>query len=208
MTLRALIPLKALGAAKSRLAPAVSAGDRRALALAMARHVVDVVSARVDETILLVSEPMAEFAGLRVMIDAGADLNASLACAAAALDARPGDGLLVVFADLPLLAADEVRDLIAASARGLALAPDRLGVGTNAVGLRQPLDLAFRFGPDSFRRFQDEARRLGVPAVPVERPGLALDIDDGESLEIYLRRCGQDGHRPLSVSPSGGSISG
>lgn len=197
MTLRALIPLKPLSLAKSRLAERLSADERRALALSMARHVIAVVSGEVDETILLVGEPMAEFSGLRVMIDAGDGLNASIACAAAALNARPGDGLLVVFADLPLIAADEVRALIAASAEGLALAPDRLGVGTNAVGFRQPLDLTFQFGPDSFGRFQAEARRLGLPAVAVERPGLGLDIDDEESLALYVGEAGLAATSPL-----------
>jgi 2-phospho-L-lactate/phosphoenolpyruvate guanylyltransferase len=93
-----------------------------------------------------------------------------------------------VFADLPLLESDDLADLIAASARGVAIAPDRFGVGVNAVGFRQPLDLAFCFGPDSCRRFQAEARRLDQPAVLVERPNLGLDIDDGASLSIYVER--------------------
>jgi 2-phospho-L-lactate guanylyltransferase len=188
MTLRALIPLKRLSLAKTRLAGVLSPAERRRLALTMATHVIEVVGRQVDDVILLATEPVAELSHVRLMLDAADGLNAAIGCAATELDARPGDGLLVVFADLPLLEAAELADLIAASAEGLAIAPDRLGVGVNAVGFRQPLDLEFCFGPNSRRRFEAEARRLGRPPILVERPGLALDIDDAESLALYVRK--------------------
>jgi len=190
MTLRALIPLKRLTLAKSRLAGVLSPAERRQLALAMASHVIEVVSRQVDEAILLATEPVAAFSHIPLMLDAADGLNDSLQRAAQELNARPGDGLLVVFADLPLLEPADVTALIAASAGGLAIAPDRLGVGVNAVGYRQPLDLQFCFGPDSRRRFEAEARRLGRAPMLVERSGLGLDIDDETSLSIYQRLLG------------------
>jgi 2-phospho-L-lactate guanylyltransferase len=192
MTVRALVPLKRLSAAKSRLADVLAADERRRLALSMAVHVVAVVRRAVDEAILLTPEPVPELGDIPMILDAEDGLNANIAYGARLMDARLGDVLLVVFADLPLLEAGDVAALIAAAGQGIAIAPDRLGVGVNAVGFRQPLDLDFGFGPGSRRRFEAEAQRLGRPAILVERPGLALDIDDADSLSLYAQRLASD----------------
>jgi 2-phospho-L-lactate guanylyltransferase len=188
MTLRALVPLKALSLAKSRLADVLPPDERRRLVLSMAEHVLAVVREAVDETILLATQPIPELGDVPMLLDTADELNANLERAVQSLAARPGDGVLVVFADLPLLDRDDMAALIAASAQGLAIAPDRLGVGVNAIGFRPPLALNFCFGPGSRQGFEAEAARLGRRAVLVERPGLALDIDDAESLALYAQR--------------------
>jgi 2-phospho-L-lactate guanylyltransferase len=192
MTVRALVPLKRLSVAKSRLAGVLAADERRRLALSMALHVISVVREAVDEAILLTPEPVPELGDLPVMLDAAEGLNANIAWAAQEVGARAGDSLLVVFADLPLLSAEDMAALIAASSSGLAIAPDRLGVGVNAVGYRQPLELGFCFGLESRRRFEAEAERLGRRPMLVERPGLALDIDDAQSLSLYAAQMAMD----------------
>jgi 2-phospho-L-lactate guanylyltransferase len=101
---------------------------------------------------------------------------------------RPGDRLLVVFADLPLLDDGDLAALLGACVDGFAIAPDRLGVGVNAVAFTQPLAVDFCFGPDSRRRFEAEARRLARPPIVVQRAGLALDIDDEASLTLYRQQ--------------------
>jgi 2-phospho-L-lactate guanylyltransferase len=185
MSVRALVPLKRLSEAKSRLAAALPAAERRRLVLDMAAHVLGVVRAHVDETFLLTTELVSELGPVPELLDEADGLNPSLARAARRLDARAGDRLLVVFADLPLVSAGDLDALAAAAERGFAIAPDRHGVGVNAVGFRQPLDVDFCFGPDSRHRFEAEARRLGQTPVLVQRPGLGLDIDDADSLALY-----------------------
>jgi 2-phospho-L-lactate guanylyltransferase len=188
MTLRALVPLKSLALAKGRLAGVLAPEERRRLALSMASHVLGVVRGAVDEVVLLTSEPIDDFPGTRTMLDAADELNANLAETVRRLGGAAGDRVFVVFADLPALTPDDMVALIAAAGEGLAIAHDRAGEGDNAVGFTLPCDLRFCFGPGSRRGFEAEAARLGRPAVLVDRPGSALDIDDGESLALWKRR--------------------
>jgi 2-phospho-L-lactate guanylyltransferase len=190
MTTRALIPLKRLDEAKSRLAPVLPAAERRALVLQMVRHVIGVVRGGVDEAVLLATEPVPELGDIPALFDAAEGLNASIASAVRSLNAARGDVVLVVFADLPLLAAADIAALVEAAAQGFAIAPDRLDVGVNAVGFCMPREVQFRFGPGSRQLFEAEATRLGLAPVFVRRPNLALDIDDGESLALYRARAG------------------
>lgn len=185
MTTRALIPLKRLDEAKSRLAPVLPAAERRALVLQMVRHVIGVVRGQVDEAVLLATEPVVELGDIPALFDAADGLNASIASAVRSLNAAVGDVVLVVFADLPLLTPGDIAALVEAGAEGFAIAPDRLDVGVNAVGFRMPLDVDFCFGPDSRRRFEAQARSLGRAPIFVRRPSLGLDIDDADSLALY-----------------------
>ena len=115
--------------------------------------------------------------GTAWLADRGAGLNAELDRILATLE-KP---LLVIHADLPLLAAADVRALIAAAeAHGAAIAPDRASVGTNAIALfaRTPASFGFAFGDASFAR-----HRLILPgAAIVRRRGLALDVDTLDDL--------------------------
>jgi 2-phospho-L-lactate guanylyltransferase len=188
MTLRALVPLKSLALAKGRLAGVLTADERRRLALSMASHVLGVVRGAVDDAVLLTSEPIDDFPGARTMLDATDELNANLADAVRRLGGSAGDRVFIVFADLPALTPDDLAALIDAAGQGLAIAHDRLGQGVNAIGFTLPCDVRFCFGPGSRQGFEAEAARLGRPAVLVDRPGLGLDIDDGESLTLWKQR--------------------
>jgi 2-phospho-L-lactate guanylyltransferase len=185
MITRALIPLKRLDQAKSRLAPVLTPAERRALVLQMVRHVIDVVSEEVDEAVLLATERVVELGDIPALFDAADELNGSIASATHALHAHAGDIVLVVFADLPLLSAEDVAALLDGAEHGFAIAPDRLDIGVNAVAFRMPLDVRFQFGIGSRRLFEAEALRLGLEPVFVRRPSLALDIDDADSLALY-----------------------
>jgi 2-phospho-L-lactate guanylyltransferase len=187
MTIRAIISLKRPSEAKSRLSGVMSDDERLHLALDMAAHVIAVARASVDEVLLMTPEPIAAFSDVPTLLDPAEGLNASLGLAVRRPPARAGDTLVVLHADLAVLEPADVAALVEASSTGLAIAPDRHGMGVNAVAFRQPLDIDFRFGPGSRRAFEAEAARLGRDPILVERPGLALDIDDADSLALYRR---------------------
>ena len=112
--------------------------------------------------------------------DVGRGLTAERGAAAMVLGAKP---LLAIHADLPLVGSTDIAELLAeASKAGCAIAPDRLGTGTNAIALRDPTGFAFAFGPGSFALHQAAA---GGSARIVRRPGLALDIDTPDDLEAW-----------------------
>jgi 2-phospho-L-lactate guanylyltransferase len=178
MTWRAIVPLKAAGARKTRLAARLSAAERDRLCLEMFAHVIATLAACPLIGGIDVLSPVRpdgwEGAWLR---DGGRGLNAELAGARARLG---GSRILVVHADLPWLAGADIAALVeAAEARGAALAPDRHDQGTNAIALRDDAAFDFRFGPGSLRLHR---ARLADYAI-VRRDGLARDVDTPEDLE-------------------------
>jgi 2-phospho-L-lactate guanylyltransferase len=183
----ALVPVKARGTGKQRLAAVLDETARSALMQAMVQHVLEVMrQCTVIDRIAVVTPdrevlpPDAEW-----LPDAGREVNRELRAALDSLDTRGVRRVALVAADLPLLTADEVTALVTASAAGrIAVAPDRHGSGTNAVALTLPTSFQPHFGPGSLARHSAEATRLGVGMALVERPGLAFDVDEPEDLTL------------------------
>ncbi len=199
----AVVPVKDLERAKRRLAGALDPAARRGLSLAMLADVLDALDATPGlDGIAVVSRDadVAELArrrGLRVIPEAGAGLNAAVAQAANVLSANvlSAEGcarLLVMPADLPLAAPEEIAAVLAAlhAAPGLTLVPDRHGVGTNALACTPPDAVAPSFGAGSFARHLEAARHAGIPATVLRLPGLGLDIDTPADLRALMETPG------------------
>lgn len=217
----AVVPLKGAPSAKSRLAEGLGAAERADLARHMAEDVLAALGAArgVDGIALLAPPgvaaevaaggPARAAAGLRVLHDdPAAGLNGNLD-AAAALLAREGAGaLLVVHADLPLLAAADVESLLAAhraaAAQGPAvtLAPAARDGGTNGLALSPPAALPCRFGADSARRHREAAARLGIRCTSVDLPGFARDVDTMDDV-AWLCATPGGGHTRRYLAASG-----
>ncbi len=180
MTVRALVPIKALDQAKSRLAGELPPRQRRWLVLGMLIHVLDTLKRAdgIDEIVLLGPADGPRVAGIRAMTDGGEGLNEDLAQAVARLDDTRL--WLVLAADLPDLAPADIEALLAATAaHGIAIAPDHRGDGTNALGFRPPASIGFAFGAGSRAR---HVALAGPGHAIIERPGLAFDVDDRAGL--------------------------
>lgn len=189
----ALIPMKDLAGAKGRLGTVLSDGERQALALAMLLDVIEAArESAVVEVIAVVSgDPrvlwQARETGVWALPEppGGRGLNAALAAGVIALSsARPDlERLLVLPADVPLAAGEDVRRLLLATepppAVALAAAVDG---GTNGLALAPADAFAFRFGPGSASLHQQEALARGVRFTQVDAGGLALDVDGPEDL--------------------------
>lgn len=183
----ALIPVKARGAGKTRLAPALCPDERAALVEEMLAHVAGVAGEVVGRTVLLgpAREELAR-AGVEAIADPGGGLNAALGHALGEIAARADAParVIVLAADLPALAAGELARLAALPAAAVGLAPDRHGTGTNALSLPLPEVAGWRFhyGTGSADRHRDMAQMLGLNAVTITAPGLAKDIDEPADL--------------------------
>ncbi len=85
-----------------------------------------------------------------VLADSGEGLNSALTQAHAMLRDFGCSELVILPADLPLISATEIDDLVRAGrASGIAIASDTAGVGTNALCLVSPRSFRFQFGADS-----------------------------------------------------------
>ena len=174
---RALVPIKQGANGKSRLASVLSREERDALALQMAQHVLaELGNCGSIAEIALLSERRPDWWRGGWVEDRGAGFNAELAAWRRTVGAAP---VLIVHADLPLLRADEVDELLAVAAtQGLAMATDRAGEGTNALAIADGRPFEFRFGPGSRGLHAAQAHELAV----MSRPGLVADIDTPDDL--------------------------
>ena len=194
----AVVPVKDLERAKRRLAGPLDPAARRGLSLAMLADVLDALDATagLDRAAVVSRDAdvmeLARRRGLRVIPETGTSLNAAVTQAANVLSAEGCARLLVMPADLPLAAPEEIAQILAAlpEAPGLTLVPDRHGVGTNALACAPPDAVAPSFGAGSFARHLAAARDAGIPATVLRLPGLGLDIDTPEDLRAFMEAPG------------------
>ncbi|GAA0325616.1 2-phospho-L-lactate guanylyltransferase [Sphingomonas oligophenolica] len=179
MSWTALVPLKHRIERKSRLAGSMAADARALLSECMFDHVIGVLGTTpAIRRIVLLSPAAPENWPHDWIRDERRGLNAELA---AFQSAERASDLLIIHADLPLLARADVEALLDAAVRtGTAIAPDRHDRGTNALACRAGMVVEPRFGPDSFA-----LHRRSVPeGAIIRREGLALDVDTPEDLEL------------------------
>jgi 2-phospho-L-lactate guanylyltransferase len=201
----AIVPVKSLAAAKSRLAPSLSPAERASLALRLFEGVLAAIArtpaidrclvVSPDETVRdhaaragaeAIAEPMAHATS-----SASADQhnNALEFARRIAIERWSPAALLVVAADLPYLTSGELARLIdrGTEENTVVLGADRTETGTNALFLRPPNALPFRFGPNSLAAHRAEALLRGVSFLVERTDGIAWDVDEPRDLELLAR---------------------
>ncbi len=182
MDAHALVPLKALDLAKSRLGGVLSPEERAELMRSLLERVVGAVHEAGVERITVVTRAPVD--GYEVWLDHGLPWNDALAKATAELVTAPL--VAIVSADLPLLHAEEVAELVeAVPERGIAIARAHDG-GTNAVAMRPPGLVRTHFGEPGSAAVH---AGLGVDHVVLDLPGLAFDVDTPEDLARMHATC-------------------
>ncbi len=191
-----LIPFKSLATAKQRLAAALNAQQRSQLAEAMLRDVMPrrLGRAQPESTWPLVTgDPRAqklarEFGFLVIEDTRNESETAAIEMATAWCEQRGYDTTIVVPADIPLIASDELhRVLDAAPAEGAVFVPAYDRRGSNCI-LRRPASIIpLRFGNDSFLPHCEAMQRTGKQLVILEMPGIGLDIDNPHELDLLVR---------------------
>ena len=175
--------MKPLEAAKSRLAPKLAAGERRALALNLLLRVVRCASRASLNSVWVVGggavvRELAEEAVALWLEDQMPDLNSCLAhCFKVAFQLQLA--ALYLSGDLPLVDWPEIHDL-AGSLRpntDLVICPDERGEGTNALLVPVGSPIQPSLGPGSFQRHLQAACSLGLKVTLYQSPGLAFDLD-------------------------------
>jgi 2-phospho-L-lactate/phosphoenolpyruvate guanylyltransferase len=191
----AVVPVKSLSEAKSRLSNILSPEERALLVLDMLSHVLGTLrsSPEIDEVAVISPQP----SELRLpptiapIVQARQGLNDLLGQGGEWASERGADALLVLFADLPLISPGDISRMVKLGEGDgtIVLAPDRHGTGTNSM-LAHPITLArFAFGPASFDAHRVAAMHAGANLEIYRSPGTSLDIDTLDDLD-YL-----DAHR-------------
>jgi 2-phospho-L-lactate guanylyltransferase len=194
-----LVPVKNLSAAKQRLAAVLDQPARTELAQAMLHDVVAELAGwlRRPACALVTSDPFAlELARqyeFEIIPDpANPGETGAIELATRFCVSRGVDNTLVIPADIPLIQASELDQILAhAPDEGSVLVPAADGRGTNAA-FRRPADLfPLRFGNDSFKPHFAAARATGKSCIVLQLPGIALDVDNPGDLQQLLARPGE-----------------
>jgi 2-phospho-L-lactate guanylyltransferase len=194
---QALVPLKDLVKAKSRLGGLLHASERRALVQAMVEDVLYTLCAHpaIERVTLVSDDPGAHLLASRYGTfywterELGCSgLNPVIAAASERLLREGPEPLLVLHGDLPLLSARDIDAVLACEAQlqGLVIGTDRAGTGTNLLALGRNSVPKFAFGANSCALHQEAARQGGFPVQVLSLPGLALDVDDPGDLAELL----------------------
>lgn len=185
----AILPVKSFDLAKQRLAEALPAPPRRALAEAMFTDVLIALRrSKTIEEVLVVSanlnaQHVATGHGAQVLEDRCETGQSDAAAQGIAYALELGyPRVLLVPGDVPALDPKELDALLEADRAPVVIVPDRHRTGTNALLLSPPDALEPGFGPDSLARHNERAQSAEVEYEVIELAGLALDIDEYDDL--------------------------
>ena len=189
MNVFAVVPVKELWRTKSRLEPILDPGARAGLTLYMMGRVVSALQGAGIENVCVVSPDRivleeARERGAAPLLQESRGLNPALEEGRLWTMERGASALLVLPADLPLLDAGDVREVLGGIGEGpsVVISPDGAHAGTNALLLRPPDALPFAFGSDSFEAHLRAARERDLDLRVCKRPHLAFDLDTADDL--------------------------
>jgi 2-phospho-L-lactate/phosphoenolpyruvate guanylyltransferase len=197
----ALVPVRSLSGAKTRLGEPLDAEERTELVRAMLRRTVREARAVTGlDTVMVVSldgELLEEARAMGALsfLQQRDGLNKGLEEARLSVGSR-ATALMVVPVDLPGVSAAALDALVRAAVEArreapdrpaVVVVPDRHGTGTNALLLVPPDAIPFRFGEGSRAAHAAAARAVGASYVELDGP-LDFDLDTpADLLEADMR---------------------
>lgn len=196
MSLWAIVPIKPLYRAKSRLAEVLSPEQRYQFAETMLRHILTILQnvPQITGTLVISRDTKA----LAIARDLGAktiqesnpsDLNPALARATEVARVWGAGAVLILPADLPFLTSEDVENMadLGINAMSVVIAPDRAEDGTNAMLVRPAGLMPYSYGQKSYERHVVAAKLAGADVRIYESDTLSLDIDIPADLDEYNR---------------------
>lgn len=197
MSVWAIIPVKPLRLAKSRLASVLTPEQRQRFAETMLRHVLSVTREvpLVTGTLVISRDNRAltiarEYGAKTVQESGQPELNAALMRATHILASWRSEAVLILPADLPLIEPRDVDGIIRAAGyqhNTVVLATDRNKDGTNALFMRPPGLIDYAYGTGSYQRHAVLARDAGASVLLYESERLVYDIDLPEDIANFYR---------------------
>jgi len=193
----ALVPVKEMSQAKSRLDALLNPQEKAALSRAMLMDVLDVLrrTRGLDKVVVVTrdatAQGIAEDRGIPVISEPPDVMGEGPAVdyAAELIFREGGQAVLVIPADLPSATASDLEAVLATleDSPFVAMVPAKDG-GTNALLKAPPFVIPSRFGLNSLQLHIEEAKRRGVPYKVLRLPSLALDIDVPADLAVLMQR--------------------
>ncbi len=189
----AIVPVKPLARAKSRLARALKAPTRAALVRSIFSRTLDVIAQveRIDGVIVVSRDlTILELARQRhaiALIESDSGLNPAITQAAHWAAQHHARSVIVIPVDLPLITSADLGAMIdrAEEERCMVIAPDRHADGTNVLLVRPPDAIQFAYGTASYSTHRAQAVERGLIVHEYHSLTAAFDIDVPDDLELY-----------------------
>lgn len=195
MNMWAIVPVKPLSRAKSRLADVMISEAREELATRLLKRTTRLLlSLSVVQGVLVISRDSKALAmvrdlGAQTVQESGTpELNSALLRATQILKAWGANATLIVPADIPLLERDDIEAMVNLSRyhEAVVLAPDRHEQGTNLMLVRPPGLIPYVYGEHSFAKHQQLALDVGAQVQVYRSERAALDLDTADDLQAYI----------------------
>ncbi len=191
----AIIPVKTLSHAKTRLSKTLTSKERRELNLIVLRHVVKTVKSSecVDRVVVVSPDPevlsicRAQGAvGLEEERNQG--VNAAVAKGVDYCISEGGSTSLVIPSDLPCITSSDLKKISGLAMEGevVAITPSMRLDGTNMLLRKPPSAIKTSYDKDSFITHVSEASRLGVRLILYLSNTIMLDLDTEADLALFM----------------------
>ena len=196
-----LLPLKKVSDAKERLSILLDKTHRQGLFRAMTDDVISVLTKHpgISRVAIISDDPVAAQLAEDYQTELLTEnelkvggLNAVIQAAVSRLALRQIDDVMVIHADLPLINAANLSQLISlhnnSDGPRLTIAPDRHNNGSNCLICNPASTFTFKYGKDSFRKHCAQADSLRFGIQVLENPDIGCDIDYPHDLVHFLDR--------------------
>jgi 2-phospho-L-lactate/phosphoenolpyruvate guanylyltransferase len=193
MTLWAIVPVKPLRRGKSRLGGVLSEEERTVLNYSLLGQTLTLLSKveEVDQTLVVSRDPAAlalarEYGAKTIQEESAPQLNTALTRATILAHVYSTEGVLILPADLPLVQPEDIRQIIRLGQNPpvVVIAPDRRKDGTNTLLVNPAGMIHYAFGPNSFQKHCELAKKAGARLEIVENEAIGLDLDLPEDLDL------------------------
>jgi 2-phospho-L-lactate guanylyltransferase len=190
----AIIPMKKLHSAKSRLAVLMTTNERRQFCLKMLSDVLRTVKSteKINQTVVVGNDvdvfTYAKNFEVDYLKETGTSLNEAVMDGITWSIRKGTTTALILPADVPLITPTDLKQLLNLRRKTLMIiAPARNGEGTNALLLTPPNICPPRYGRASLQRHGMEAAKRNIGLRIFKSKHLGLDIDTTTDVKDFLK---------------------
>ncbi|MBI5958469.1 MAG: 2-phospho-L-lactate guanylyltransferase [Chloroflexi bacterium] len=194
MSVWAIVPIKPLSKAKSRLADVLTPEQRERLATELLLRTVRLLLPLTSiQGVLVISRDTKALAmvrelGAQTVQESGPpELNKALLRATQVLRTRGSESVLVVPSDMPLLSGQDIDNVVELGRyqKSVVIAPDWHEQGTNLLLVRPPGLIPYHFGENSFTEHQRLVKEADAGLLIYRSERVSLDLDTASDLRWY-----------------------
>lgn len=205
----AIVPVKPLVRAKSRLADVLTPPERENLSLKILTRTLQLLKEcdAITDTLVISRDTrvlaMARDLDVHTVQESGQpELNDALSRATSLLQTWGVEATLVLPADIPLLATEDIEEIVNMGRyRGsVVIAPDFDNDGTNALLMHPPGIIPYNYGNGSFPRHKASAKEAGAILHLYEHDRVKLDVDTPDNLNHYQMMAARLGEEAIDYT--------